>query len=413
MKKILFLIAIFPAITTNAQNYYISFAGTGAASTVDSVKVENLMTGTSLILKGDDILHLTGTVGIPSSEYDKPVKLKIYPNPMKDYSMIEISPSVAGEAIINVFDMTGRQLSQTQNYLDKSRQEFRLSGLKDGFYLINVRGNNYQYSDKLLCTGQSDGALSIEKVSNNIEVIDEKSSEMEKKGNQGNTVGMGVALGDRLKYTGYSGDYGTVTTDIPTQDGTVTFTFIPCSDGIHNYLTVQIDTQIWMANNLLTSKYSDGNTITLGPVATADPAYLLPTNIKDYGGLYNWFAVNTGKLCPTGWHVPSDLEWGKLISYLGSDNLIRGGKLKETGTRLWIDPNYAATNEVGFTARPGGFYDYAFRGTGLVGYWWTSDPIPGGSYAEYVALSNSAGNFMNLGNKTRDLYFSVRCIKGN
>jgi uncharacterized protein (TIGR02145 family) len=410
MRKTLFLIAIFPTLTANAQNYFITFGGTGAANTVDSVKVENLMTGTSLTLKGNEILHLTGTTGILSTEYDKPVKLKIYPNPMKDYSMIEISPSVAGEAIITVSDMTGKQLSQTQNYLDKSKQEFRLSGLKDGFYLISVKGNNYQYSGKLLCTGQSDGTLSIEKVSNNTEVIDEKKSEVEKKG----SWSIPFTDGDRLIFTGYSGNYGTVTTDVPTQDKTVVFNFIPCSDGIYYYSTVKIGTQIWMASNLLTSLYSDGNTITLGPVATAEPAYLLPTSINDYGGLYNWYAINTGKLCPTGWHVPSSfVDWGTLANYLGGDNLTRGGKLKERGNRLWIDPNYAATNEVGFTARPGGFYDYALRGRGLIGYWWTSDPIPGGSYAEYISLSNTSGSFMNQGNKGRENYFSVRCIKDN
>jgi uncharacterized protein (TIGR02145 family) len=393
MKKILFLIAILSAITANAQNYYISFAGTGAASTVDSVKVENLMTGTSLILKGDDILHLTGTVGIPSYEYDKPAKLKIYPNPMKDYSMIEISPSVAGEAIITVFDMAGRQLSQTQNYLDKSKQEFRLSGLKDGFYLINVRSNNYQYSGKLLCTGQSDGTLNIEKVSNNIEAIDEKTSKMEKKGSRDYCV-MPMLDGDRLLYTGYSGSYGTVTTDIPTQDGTVTFTFIPCSDGTKYYLTVQIGTQIWMANNLSTSALNDGSRMIPGPnVPDPTPAYCYydasPEAYGGYGTLYNWFAVNTGKLCPTGWHVPADYEWGELIRYLGSDILIRGGKLKETGPTHWIYPNYAATDEVGFTALPGGCYrdgHYVSLGTGA--YWWTADPVPGGSFSDYYNLYN-------------------------
>ena len=119
MKKILFLITIALQVNANAQNYFISFAGTGAANTVDSVKVENLVSGISITLKGGDILHLTGTVGIHSSEYDNPVKLKIYPNPSEDYSLIDISPSVSGEAIITVFDMTGRQLIQKQNYLDK------------------------------------------------------------------------------------------------------------------------------------------------------------------------------------------------------------------------------------------------------------------------------------------------------
>ena len=411
MKKILFLIAISLTVTANAQSYYISFTGTGAANTVDSVKVENLMSGISLTLKGGDILHLTGTVGIHSSEYDKPVKLKIYPNPSEDYSMIDISPSVSGEAIITVFDMTGRQLIQKQNYLDKSGQEFRLSGLKDGFYLINVRGNNYQYSGKLLCTGHSGGTFRIEKVSNNIEVIDEKTSEMENKG----SWSMPMSDGDRLLYTGYSGNYGTVTTDIPTKDSTIVFDYVPCDDGIYHYLTVKIGTQTWMAEDLRTIKYNDGGPIPQGPISTATPAFVFGTaDPLAYGFLYNWHAVNTGKLCPTGWHVPSSfVDWGNLAKYVGGDNLTRGGKLKETGFSHWIDPNYLATNEVGFSARPGGFYDYARRGIGEIGYWWTSDPVPGGSFAEYICLSNTSGSFLNQGSKAKENYFSVRCIKDN
>lgn len=414
MKKILFLIAIICTLTANAQNYFITFAGTGAANNVDSVKVENLRTGDFLTMKGGDILNLTGTVGIPSTEYDKPGKLRIYPNPMKDYSTIEISPSSEGDAVITVFDMTGKQLSETQNYLDKSRNEFRLSGLKNGFYLINVRGNNYQYSGKLLCAGQSDGTLSIEKVSSNIEVIDEKTSEIEKKG----SWSIPIIDGDRLEYTGYSGNYGTVTTDIPTQDGTVTFTFIPCSDGTKYYLTVQIGTQIWMANNLRTSVLNDGDLMFLGPnVPNLTPAYCYydgsPEAYGGYGTLYNWFAVNTGKLCPTGWHVPSDYDWNKLISFLGSDILIRGGKLKETGPMHWIYPNYAATNEVGFTALPGGCYrDGHYVGLGTGAYWWTADPVPGGSFSDYYNLYNDTG-IIYSGHTTRDIYYTVRCIKDN
>jgi uncharacterized protein (TIGR02145 family) len=233
---------------------------------------------------------------------------------------------------------------------------------------------------------------------------------MENKG----SYSMPMLNGDRLKYTGYSGNYNTVTTDFPTKDSTIIFEYVPCSDGINYYGTVKIGTQIWMANNLLTSEYNDGNPITLGPVSSADPAYFLPVNIKDYGGLYNWYAVNTGKLCPTGWHVPSSfVDWGNLAKYVGGDNLTRGGKLKETGTGHWIDPNYAATNEVGFTALPGGFYSGAHLGIGEIGYWWTSDPVPGGSFAEYVCLSNTSGSFYNTGYKVKEYYFSVRCIKDN
>ncbi len=414
MKNILFLLAIFCTLTVNAQNYFITFAGTGAANTVDSVKVENLMKGTSLTLKVNEILHLTGTVGIPSSEFDNNVKLKIHPNPMKDYSMIEFSPSVAGDAVITVIDMTGRLLSQTQNYLDKSSQELRISGLKDGLYLINVSGKNYQYSGKLLCAGQSDGTLSIEKVSNNREIIDDKTLKMEEKGvEDGGYVAMLFMTGDRLKYTGYSGNYGTVTTDIPTQDKTVAFNFIPCSDGLRNYLTVQIGSQIWMAENLNTSKYNDGTDIPMG-IVSSSPGFCWWNNspISDllYGALYNWHAVNTGKLCPTGWRVSSNFDWVTLSVYLGGEN-ITGGKLKETGSNHWILPNYAATNEFGFTALPAGRYESTFRNRGLAGSWWTSTEIPGGSIAYYRSIYNEMASVISAYYESRNNYFSVRCIK--
>ena len=75
-------------------------------------------------------------------------------------------------------------------------------------------------------------------------------------------------------------------------------------------------------------------------------------NKNIYGALYNWYTVNTGKLCPAGWHVQTNEEWGLLTTYLGGNNI--PGKLKEAGTAHWASPNTGATNESGFTAMPGG-----------------------------------------------------------
>ena len=173
--------------------------------------------------------------------------------------------------------------------------------------------------------------------------------------------------------------YGTLTD----QDGNV-------------YKSVTIGTQTWMAENLRTTKYNDGTDI---PNVIDDVkwrnlttgAYCNLLNIENsdiiavFGRYYNWYAVNTGKLAPKGWHVPTDAEWTKLTTYLGGDN-IAGGKLKETGddhwSAFWGAPgesklNNGATNESGFTALPGGLrnveYDgVSFGGGAVTGCWWSA-----------------------------------------
>ena len=108
-------------------------------------------------MNGNDILRLTIPTGINSTEGIQPAELKVYPNPMTDNSTLKIYPPVAGDATITVYDMTGKMLTQIQSELENGLQEFHLSGLKSGSYLINVIGNTYQLSRKLLCNSKSAG----------------------------------------------------------------------------------------------------------------------------------------------------------------------------------------------------------------------------------------------------------------
>ena len=96
MKRILFLIAFFSVLKANAQDYLISFSGSGESSTVATVKVENLKKGTSRTLNGSDILRLTTTTGVNSIENNQSPELKIYPNPMTDNATLEIFPHASG-----------------------------------------------------------------------------------------------------------------------------------------------------------------------------------------------------------------------------------------------------------------------------------------------------------------------------
>ncbi len=152
----------------------------------------------------------------------------------------------------------------------------------------------------------------------------------------------------------------------------------------NNYQTVIIGKQEWMVTNLKTTKFNDGEII---PNIIVDsewsrlsaPAYSwYENNISNkdiHGALYNWYTINTGKLCPNGWHVPSDDEWAILVNHLGGNN-VAGGKLKETGIKYWLSPNEGATNESGFSGFASG-NRYGFKiGTFLqMGYycdWWSS-----------------------------------------
>ncbi len=331
MKNLFFLIVICFTLTANGQSYLISFAGSGASGSVGTVKVENLTAGTFLDLNGNDILHLKGTVGIPSVENTGSLVLKIYPNPMTHYSTLEIYPPVSGDAIISVYDITGKQVFKDQGYLENGKQEFRISGMDKGFYLISIKGNAYQYSGKLMCIEESGGSIAIEKVSNNIQSAERGKTEAAK-GTQG-TIDMVYTTGDRLKFTGVSGIYSTVITDIPTSDKTITFNFIACTDGDNNnYPVVGTGTQTWMASNLKTTKFNDGTSIPLEEgtgewAGLTTPGYCWYENNKVangdiYGALYNWYALSATtngnkNVCPAGWHVPGDEEWKQLEIYLG------------------------------------------------------------------------------------------------
>jgi uncharacterized protein (TIGR02145 family) len=422
MKKLFLLIAMAFALNLNAQNYLISFGGTGASTTVSSVKVENLTAGTSLTLNGGDVLRLNVITGISLIEKRQSAELTIYPNPTSDNAVLQISPPVAGEAIISVLDMAGKLVFKIPTYLENHLQGFNLSGLKSGFYLISVTGNNYQYSGKLLCNSKKSGTVSIEKISD-IQVIKEKKTISGSKGELA-TIDMDYTSGDILKFTGTSGIYKTVMTDIPTSNKTITFNFIECTDGRNNnYPVVEIGTQIWMAENLKTTKYNDGTNIPLVQdantwTALSSPGFCWYNNdsvaYKDiYGALYNWYTADNNKLCPAGWHVPSYTEWATLVTYLGGTNAA-GGKLKETGTSHFLSPNAGATNLSGFTGLPGGYrssVNYAgnFYEIGVTGEWWTTtvsgNTFPDSFYVEYdypVVINET--NLQTVG-------FSVRCIK--
>jgi uncharacterized protein (TIGR02145 family) len=186
------------------------------------------------------------------------------------------------------------------------------------------------------------------------------------------------------------------------------------------YHTVTIGTQVWLAENLKTTRYNDGAPIPLVTDSTSwgnltTPGYCWYNNDaatykNPYGALYNWYTVNTGKLAPSGWHVPTDDEWTTLTTFLGGES-VAGGKLKETGYIHWNNGNVGATNETGFTALPGGDRDYngSFSRLGLYGTWQTSSLYGSTGKAWYLIMyGNQAGVNHNSSNRVNG--YSVRCV---
>ena len=420
MKKFLISLFIFCTLNANAQNFLITFAGTGGSTTVNTVIVENLRTGITITLNGDDVLQLTTTVGISDLENEKSSRIKIYPNPMTEKSKLLITAPYAGDAIISVSDITGKIVTHIRSNLENYPQEFTLSGLKNGLYIVNVKGNTYQFSGKLLSSGKSTGPAVIEKVGDKIDV-DKQVSVMDTKGVQAD-VDMDYTMGDIIKFTGISGIYSTVVTSILDADKTITFNFIPCTDGDNNnYPVVEIGTQIWMEENLKTTKYNDEAEIPYKPVANewkalSSPGYCWYDNDaaanKDiYGALYNWYAATNSGICPSGWHVPAHTEWTTLINYLGN-NIVAGGKLKETGTKHWNSPNTDATNESGFTGLPSGWrnQDGTFLYIGMNEAWWSTTEYDT-DYAYERGLNYESGQAFSVSFNPKKNGYSVRCVK--
>jgi uncharacterized protein (TIGR02145 family) len=205
------------------------------------------------------------------------------------------------------------------------------------------------------------------------------------------------------------------------------------------YKTVTIGTQVWMAENLRTSKFNDGTEIPLVEEISiwdtlTTPGYCWYENGAEtygttYGALYNWYTVETDKLCPTGWHVPSDAEWVTFINYLSINRYGFEGSGDDiaksiSGTNAWrSSPTPGApgndqltNNSAGFNGFPAGLrgvgVNFSLRGRYTC--WWSST---GGlsAYAvdfDGIYLSNITPR-PGTGYSVPGVGYSVRCVKDN
>lgn len=188
------------------------------------------------------------------------------------------------------------------------------------------------------------------------------------------------------------------------------------------YQTVFIGNQCWMAENLKTTKYSDGSEIyhenNYQPwINATNGLYCYYSNNYSefgefFGGLYNGHAVLSGKICPENWKVPSSDDWKELVEFLGGES-VAGGKLKEEGTAFWHSPNNAATNQFGFSARGGGYRHGTFGNFDAIrhnGYWWSSTINEDNNNLIKIVEIDKNTSLIHYSDFNKNYGISVRCI---
>ncbi len=188
------------------------------------------------------------------------------------------------------------------------------------------------------------------------------------------------------------------------------------------YNSVKIGSQIWLVENLKTTKYLNGDVIgTTTPagldISTAvEPKYQWPAggdeiNVPEYGRLYTWHAAtDSRKVCPAGWHVPSSSEWYELYQFMNNE----GGDMKETGLTHWSSPNLDATNSSGYKGVGAGYRTLtAFTNMKNFAMFWST--VPTTYSAQYAYLHYNSGSFRINENPSstysKSFGYSIRCLK--
>ncbi len=214
------------------------------------------------------------------------------------------------------------------------------------------------------------------------------------------------------------------------------------------YNTVLIGNQCWMKENLKTTKYRNGINIEYPGINVADwqsntnGAYAWHSNDISwkhiYGALYNWYAVaNLNGLCPTGWRIPSDIEWTQMENYLMNTygwtnyysiyetngigkhikscrqvNSPLGGECNTSVHPRWnAHNNHFGTDSFGFSALPhshrldnGGFWPI-----GVNSAWWTLSEFS--TSRAWYRNTNSDISYLFRNHYPKTTGFGIRCIK--
>ena len=412
----LLALGLFGIIAINgfAVNYNISFTANGASSTVGNVIIENTTQKTTVTLPAGNVLNLTSAIAaIQQIGLSNKITCK---TDLKGITTVSFNSKQAELVQINAYSMDGRKMVGMSNQSLVGQSNYSLT-LPKGMYVLRVQGTAFAYSTKLNVAHSDNNKAELSFLgteSSSAKISKVKSS------TQGVTQ-MLYTAGDQLVFKGYSGNYATYVPSVPTGDATVNFNFVDCTDADGNhYATVTIGTQVWMAENLKTTKYSDSSVIPFGaPTAgsgLANAYYVRgDASTKDaLGLLYKWQTVDAASngnkdVSPAGWHVPTYAELSALATQVG------------TGAQMWTnmrtnDSNWNVqdgTNSTGFSAKSAGFiWDTGNSQSGKYAWFWSTSKWLGGAGNSFLLMMDGgATNATVDASDNIAISASVRCIK--
>lgn len=430
----LFVIAIFLGLFgQNSMTFTFTAVKGPEYYLLDSLRVRNITQACDTLLIYPDTVLIVNYVRINENQTGVGGSgvIRSYPNPVNRQTTINLDLPEKEVVNLALADAAGHLLYSDGLTLDQGTHAFLFTPPVDGLYLFNASWKTNSFSTRILACGVTPGsAFSLQYNGMTTPSKSLKSDE--------SVTEFLFSPGDELMLIGYGEGLESGFIDSPETDRDYVFQFatnIPCP-GLDSllydgqwYHTIQVFSQCWMKENL-----NAGVMISYTQAQTDNDIiekYCMSNN-ETYcgllGGLYFWnemmnYVNETGGrgICPDGFHVPTDLEWQVLEG--AADSLLEigstawnangwrgndaGGNLKQTGTELWEPPNTGATNAVGFTTVPAGYFVQGdFWGPGYKTYLWSSNVA--GKYYRNMDW-NQAGIQRNTGGTGTG--FSVRCIK--
>jgi len=426
------------SIQGKAQDLYRSFTSTdlnGNNITIDSITATNLTSGDIVKLAGTETLVLkSSTTGF--NDISTEMKLSAIPNPFENYTTLSFSLEKEEHVLIRLLTVSGKVAVSFRNNLTPANYKFKVSGPKAGMYILNISTGSFNRSLKII---QKDyGTAEIKNIRtsslSNPESKPLKAVEL--------VPTLAFSDGDTIHYTlkNKLNSYIDTTTEIVTSasdpEVLISGTFEICFDHEGNwYKIVKIGSQIWIADNLRATKFPNGTDIPLVTDNKAwkslgdndkDKAYCWYNNdknyafAKNYGALYTYAAATNGDnsgsnvqgICPDGWHLPSESEWGVLEAYVKND-----GYDGEEATALKSKTGWNMGNGLdiyGFSALPNGYRkpnEGYFTAAGVHGTMWTSTEVDNSNErAFHKAMDANYKTIFEYGD-VKSGGFGVRCVK--